>query len=101
MRDPDPDRGGGGRAKRFISDTLEIYAPYFEPESEEFSEYYSYDFVADKNAEETTLTFSLHIDQHTEAITKIVYEMDLTYEVTITDGVISTIHALQVTWANL
>lgn len=93
--------GGGGRAKRFITDTLEIYAPYLDYESDDFSEYYSYDITSEKTEEKTTVTFTLQIDQHLEAETKMVYEMDLIYEIIIEDGIVTTIHAHQVTWANL
>lgn len=93
--------GGGARMLRFIERSIDEYGAFTDPESETYSPYYSYSISGLKTAEETTVAFDLHIDQHVSSEPKDVYEMELRYEITIVNGLIVSENSSQVFWANI
>jgi hypothetical protein len=93
--------GGGGRAIRFISERIEEYETAKSESSEQFASMYSYQLDGSKQGDEVSLVFTSHIDQHIDETNSDVYEMDLSYEITIEGGILTRIASHQTYWSNI
>ncbi len=93
--------GGGGRALRWLDKRAENYGPYIDGTKPGYQNFYALSLTATKTTISTNITYHLQVSQHIGENNTAVYNMDLLYIVTITNGIVSSIEQLQTYSVNL
>ena len=92
---------GGGRTIRFINDRIDEFTPFMNPSLVTYNANYSYELTAVKASESVSLMLECHIGEHIDGDGEPVYEMELTYEAVIENGIVGRAHMSQTYWKNL
>ncbi len=92
--------GGGGAASRFINELMTLYDNLSNPDSETYNPHYAYELSGIKTASDFVMSLQAHVEPHYDDADEEVYGMDLDYEFTIVEGIVTQVMAHQVYWTN-